>query len=220
VLHSPSLTFYRVYASQGNVKLLRTIRQSESLFRGLDSLRAKWRQECLVHGDPRWDNILLSRRGDLTVVDWELSTLGDPCWDLGCVLVEHVNFWLGSVPITACTLPDDLVAKTRAPLVRVRASLAAFWQAYITARRWNARTARRALIKCVEFAGARLVQSAIEQTQGSTSLNALAVYQVQLAANLLLRPQAAAELLGLATVESAWPLDTNLSSLGSEARSA
>jgi aminoglycoside phosphotransferase (APT) family kinase protein len=202
VLHAPGLAFYRSYASHGNVKLLRAIRRSESLFRGLDRLRSRWRLECLVHGDLRWDNVLVPPRraahARAVLVDWELATLGDPCWDVACVFVEHLNFWLGSAPITAHTPPEDVGARANPMLPRLRASLRAFWTAYAAGRRWAPREAARALTSAVELAAARLVQSAMEQTQGLTTLNAMAVYQVQLAANLLERPQeAAAGLLGL-----------------------
>jgi hypothetical protein len=203
VLHAPSLTFYGAYASQGNIRLLRVVRRCDGLFRGLDRLRDEWRQECLVHGDLRWDNVLVPpREGErraLTLVDWELATLGDPCWDLACVFVEHLNFWLGSAPMTSRTAPEDVVRRAHVPLHRVQTSLSAFWRAYVAARGWSPAQADAALPRAVELAAARLVQSAIEQTQGSTTLNAQAVYQVQLAANILERPRpAAAGLLGLA----------------------
>ena len=44
----------------------------------------------LVHGDYRLDNIILSSRGPniLAVLDWELSTLGDPLADLAYHLMQ------------------------------------------------------------------------------------------------------------------------------------
>ncbi|MGA7485320.1 MAG: phosphotransferase family protein, partial [Xanthobacteraceae bacterium] len=44
----------------------------------------------LVHGDYRLDNIILSRSGPtiLAVLDWELSTLGDPLADLAYHLMQ------------------------------------------------------------------------------------------------------------------------------------
>ncbi|MEM7693540.1 MAG: phosphotransferase family protein [Pseudomonadota bacterium] len=44
----------------------------------------------LVHGDFRIDNLLLSANADgvLAVLDWELSTLGDPYADLAAVLMQ------------------------------------------------------------------------------------------------------------------------------------
>ncbi|HEY5981433.1 MAG TPA: phosphotransferase [Microlunatus sp.] len=46
---------------------------------------------CLVNHDLKWDNVVLTgptRRPVL--LDWELAGLGDPAWDLGSLLAEHL----------------------------------------------------------------------------------------------------------------------------------
>lgn len=55
----------------------------------LTHARSLWGTRCLVHGDVKWDNCLV----DLTttppvvrLIDWELSGLGDPAWDLAAAL--------------------------------------------------------------------------------------------------------------------------------------
>jgi len=50
---------------------------------------AIYRPACLIHGDIRPENWLLRRSGTqptLAMIDWEMSGLGDPAWDLasGC----------------------------------------------------------------------------------------------------------------------------------------
>jgi hypothetical protein len=47
---------------------------------------------CLVNQDLKWDNIVLRQSlGGVrpVLLDWELAGLGDPAWDLGCLLAEH-----------------------------------------------------------------------------------------------------------------------------------
>jgi hypothetical protein len=67
---------------------------------GLPFAAAPERVVGLVHGDARWDNFLLTSgagpRGELNarLVDWELAHRGDPAWDLGYALCEHVRAWL------------------------------------------------------------------------------------------------------------------------------
>jgi aminoglycoside phosphotransferase (APT) family kinase protein len=47
---------------------------------------------CLVHGDYRLDNAVVSAEGELlAVLDWELATLGDPLADLALLLVYWVE---------------------------------------------------------------------------------------------------------------------------------
>jgi hypothetical protein len=48
---------------------------------------------CLVNHDLKWDNVVLTGSPDAprpVLLDWELAGLGDPAWDLGCLLAEHL----------------------------------------------------------------------------------------------------------------------------------
>jgi hypothetical protein len=46
---------------------------------------------CLVNHDLKWDNVVLTGPARRPVLlDWELAGLGDPAWDLGCLLAEHL----------------------------------------------------------------------------------------------------------------------------------
>jgi len=50
---------------------------------------------CLVNHDLKWDNVVLddsasAGEGTPVLLDWELAGLGDPAWDLGCLLAEHL----------------------------------------------------------------------------------------------------------------------------------
>lgn len=61
--------------------------------------RGLWRPTCLIHGDVKFDNCLLTPTIpddgalDVKMIDWELAVYGDPAWDLACllenVLVRH-----------------------------------------------------------------------------------------------------------------------------------
>lgn len=49
---------------------------------------------CIIHNDYKYDNIVLDAN-DITkiigVLDWEMSTVGDPLMDLGCTLAYWIN---------------------------------------------------------------------------------------------------------------------------------
>jgi aminoglycoside phosphotransferase (APT) family kinase protein len=79
-------------------------------------------QPSIVHGDYKLDNVLFSQEASprlLAVVDWELSTLGDPLADLGWLLA----FWRepGDPPPEVRVLPRV----TELPGFSTRAELAA-----------------------------------------------------------------------------------------------
>ena len=63
---------------------------------------------AVVHGDYRLDNTVLDQRGAVrAILDWEISTLGDPMADLGMLLVywaepsDPTAALLGAAPTTA-----------------------------------------------------------------------------------------------------------------------
>jgi hypothetical protein len=200
-IHLPTLEWF-FDASHANMELLAIVQRHEygTL---LHALRIDWRGEALVHHDIKWDNLLVVRGGPnaapaLRVVDWELAGIGDACWDVGAVLAAYLGSWLLSIPITGQTPPERYLGLARAPLDRMRPAIGAFWRRYRTAMDLDAATAECWLVRCVAYSGARLLQTAFEQMQMSSSLTSNVVCMLQLGLNVLRRPDvAASQLLGL-----------------------
>ena len=49
----------------------------------IDMTRRFWHQQCLIHGDIKFSNILAPEaRNPIQIIDWELLSLGDPLWDI------------------------------------------------------------------------------------------------------------------------------------------
>lgn len=118
---------------------------------GLGSARRRWRRECLIHGDLRWDNCLIdgAEVGSPAVrlIDWEMADLGDPAWDLGGILQDY--------------LAPAALAETDAS-TRHRAA-AALWRAYAAAVGGVVGAAARTLLeRSIAFAGVRMVQTSLE----------------------------------------------------------
>jgi aminoglycoside phosphotransferase (APT) family kinase protein len=158
----------------------------------------------VIHGDLRWDNCQVvvasaPRRPRVQFVDWETAGVGDPSWDIGSILAECLSTWLLSAPVTRDAPPDDFLRLARLPLEGTRPAMRAFWAAYVARRRWDDDTASQWLRRSMQHAGARLVQTACEETQGRLRVPANIVYMLQLSANVIERPvEAASVLLGLA----------------------
>jgi len=85
----------RRWSAQWEASHTRELRAMDALVARLDAQRPPEGEVTLVHGDYRHDNTLVSRRDGLpvvaAVVDWELSTLGDPLADLATWL----TYWTG-----------------------------------------------------------------------------------------------------------------------------
>ncbi len=64
---------------------------AESLMAWLASNQPPDVEHALVHGDWRLDNLVLDSHGELIgILDWEMSTVGDPCMDLGAAM----SYWV------------------------------------------------------------------------------------------------------------------------------
>jgi aminoglycoside phosphotransferase (APT) family kinase protein len=185
--------------SAGAQDLVRRIQASDFVCNRLAELGATRSNDALVHGDLRWDNCLAvpapgrQRRTRVLLVDWELAGRSDPAYDLGSVLSEYLLVWVGSVPIIDPVDPGRLVAHARHPLSAMRPAIHDLWSAYRSAH-----PAAPSLRRVVELGAVRLLQAAIERAQGLNWPSAHTVTLVQLADNMLRRPDAAAmALLGL-----------------------
>jgi aminoglycoside phosphotransferase (APT) family kinase protein len=183
--------------SAGAQDLLARIQASEFIRERLGEVARADGHRGVVHADLRWENCLAlpapgaRRRTRVLLLDWELAGRGDPAFDIGSVLAEYLRVWVGSVPIVEPVDPGRLVARARHPLAAMRPAIHAFWSAYLPAH-------RPPLHRVVELCAVRLLQTAIERAQGLSFPTAHVVTLVQLADNMLRRPDdAAAALLGL-----------------------
>jgi Ser/Thr protein kinase RdoA (MazF antagonist) len=107
----------------------------------LDALRDSLVARALIHGDAKWDNVLVHGTDDrrrVLVIDWEAATWGDPAWDLAGILADAETFAL------------------HRPEARGDDAVAVFFDSYERGGGQDLRDRARALV------GARLLQSALE----------------------------------------------------------
>jgi len=204
-IHHPGLAYIQ-QASAANIALVQAIQRFPEFCDHLDGLHGNWRARCLIHGDLKSANHLVSKsrshalaRG-LKVVDWELASMGDPAWDVGSVFGDYLALWLFSAPITGETPPERFLELTRFPLDRVSPAVTSFWESY--RRHAFAEPAGEAefMVRSVRYAAARLIQTTYEVNQRSARLDGNSVCILQVSWNLLRRPEVAlASLLGLTT---------------------
>lgn len=203
LLHRPGIETLAT-ASSASLELISVVQQSHELAAVLDRLDQEWRPACLIHGDLRWDNCQVVHRTAgggprVQFVDWEMAGLGDPRWDVGTVFSDCLSAWLLSAPVTANTAPAEFLSLARHPLRAMQPAMRAFWRAYVRRMELDRATATDWLARCVQYAGARLVQAAYEDMRGAARLAASVVYMLQLSANVVERPlEAAGVLLGIA----------------------
>lgn len=177
------LAWYRS-ASLSLIECLRIIQRDPSLSQHLWELRETWSESHTIHGDLRWSNVLVADQ-HVSLIDWESASLGDPCWDTGCFLANFFSNWVGKGGVSEI-------------LVEMGPAIRSFWRTYVKLMDLSETEAHNWLIKTMQFAGVRLVQSTLEMTRFANGLGNRDYIQLQLAANLLESPsEASTNLLGL-----------------------
>lgn len=200
VLSFHSETFPPGTMNPGAAQLHTILRSYPEYTRGLDELTEQWEVDALIHGDVKWDNCMVYPAEDGTgsrfkIVDWELATLGDACWDLGAILQSYLTSWVFSMPDTGASPAAMLVQQARFTLDDMAPAIGAFWESYATARGLERGRARRLLERSMKYAAARMVQSVFEIAIYSAQLNPAAIRVLQLSYNILADPQEAVESL-------------------------
>ena len=176
--------------------LLQRHKEFEAL---LDALGAEWRFDSLIHGDMKWDNVLVFPTPaalDFRIVDWEMADCGDAAWDVGAVLQSFFSTWIMSMPISSGLPPEAYVGMASQPLETMHPVLKAFWQSYASTRKFGEALSRSELERSIRFGAARLVWSAIEQRLYVPQLDPAATALLQVSLNVLKDPaRAVKELL-------------------------
>src|SRR4051812_28240606 len=121
----------------------------------LDQLHQEWRTETLIHLDIKADNYLVvnqggkNRKRGLKMVDWEMTSAGDPCWDVGSVFSDYLGFWLLSAPITGDSPPERFMELARYPLQRMQPAIVSFWRSYAAEMAFDKQMAMERLLRSV-----------------------------------------------------------------------
>lgn len=141
------------------------LRDQPALRRALGAAAGSWRRESVIHGDVRWDNVVVAAGPDgggdrLLFVDLEFADWGDPAWDAAGAVAEPL-----AVAATTQVGQDEprfavTDLRTAGRYVRnLRGFLACFVASYRVAA---GPTADEDLRRGMAFVPARLVQAAFQ----------------------------------------------------------
>lgn len=187
----------------GNQQVLSIIQRYADFHDVLDTLRAQWQANSLIHGDMKWDNCLVYSQNDqlqLKIIDWETADWGDACWDVGAILQAYLTFWIMSIPVDNTSTPAQFLERAPYPIEAMQPAIRAFWQAYLTARGISGAAGRELLVRSVQYGAARMLQTAYEYMYYAPQISANALCQLQVSLNILSNPhEAIRELLALSS---------------------
>jgi Ser/Thr protein kinase RdoA (MazF antagonist) len=190
--------------SAANSQLLQIVKQYGEFASTLGALRADWHFGALIHGDMKWDNCLIKADGKpegkpvLKIVDWELSDLGDPLWDVAAILQSYLSYWILSMPVTPGLSIEQIMAGAPWPLETLQVPMRAFWNTYREVAAIPKKEKKTLLLRSIRYGAARMIQTAYESLSFAMQVNSNALYLLQVSMNVLLNPdEAASELFGI-----------------------
>ena len=166
----------------------RLVQSDPALMAGLQLLRSRWRLSHVIHNDVRPENLIVRPDSSLVAIDWELAGLGEPLWDLGGLVAEHLVAFL-----------EDGATWARAGDRRAAASADSLGRLHRTTRRilevYQADAAMNVHpVELVQWVAARLALTAMERCTAASAVPASCRHLLQVAANLFRRPEAGARI--------------------------
>lgn len=190
--------------SQGNHQLHELINRYPELPQKLSELQAGWAINGLVHGDMKWDNVVVyaseeNPEGEaLKVIDWELADLGDTAWDTGAIFQSYLSFWVVNMQIGSGAIGPQVVIETPFALEKMQPAINGFWAAYADTMQLQGEAREQMLERCMKYAAVRMIQTTYEHLANATQMAPHTINLMQLSMNILNQPKdAIRQLLGL-----------------------
>lgn len=173
--------------------ILALIRQSPALRAQIPQVRAEWGFTALIHGDMKWENILVAPPApdqtvpEVRIVDWELVDIGDPAWDVACTLVAYIQPLMSAGQPGAVQL-YPFAGALPAQLAHAQALCRSFWQAYAADLPGGPSAQAVLLWRVARLAAARLALAAFEMAQMQETAPPSALVAVQAAEAMIADP--------------------------------
>ena len=196
--------------SRANDEFLQRLHEDSWLTSRLDVLREAWEPQTLMHGDLKWNNVLVdpnlsTGNRACRFVDWEMVDRGDSAWDVGTMLQSWWSWCVLSTPNLSCTGFGKFLSDHGDRFERTRGFTAAFLRNYLGRASGKAAdpspgssnaelSASHQLQKCIQFGAVRLLQTIYELSQFADSLMLQAKLLLEMSRMFLERPQTAIDL--------------------------
>jgi hypothetical protein len=174
--------------SPAGLQVLKVVQSSPAIRDGLDAAIASWRASTLTHGDLRTENILYLSPSDFRFIDWELSGVGNPTWDIAGVVSDIVLFWLKiALPKGFAGAEDDIDSGSWSVF---QAGIRSFWYGYLAARGEGADIGPE---EFASYTAIRMLQTAFESCVTRAALPQTVVLLLQVCENIMANPLRAAD---------------------------
>lgn len=178
--------------SKAEKELVQLIKSNKKFLHLLETVGQDWQNSSLIHGDVKHSNYLLKKEetGYKTyLIDWEIASFGDPCWDVAGVFQNYLLYWIDHETIGNHQQYQGFALDDLKP------SLNSFWQTYCQKMEFTTDEANTALNKTLRFSAAKLIQTCKESIREKKQMPTSAAMMLQLSLNILSNPRQSAEQL-------------------------
>ncbi len=180
-------------------RTIEIIAGSDAISSGLREVDERWTPQTPIHGDLRWDNLLVQvdDANDLpsfSFIDLETVVHGDPRWDVACFLADSMSSWIRRGATFAGW--DRSVKRRELALIRPPYQRAA--RHFLDGYRSSEQTGTYDEDLVVKMVAARLIQTAIEAAVKTRDITQSIVDHLQISENMFKAPATlGVEVLGI-----------------------
>lgn len=180
---------------QAAFQFYKLYQRHETLESAIADLAYEWKPCCVTHNDLKLENILL-RSGNCDVesklvrfIDWEACGWGDPIYDVGTLIAEHLRIWLGSIVVDTSLSLEESLQLAMVPLQSLYPYLLALVRSYITSFPRILEYRRDFIVRVVQFAGLVLIRQQQAAILSQKTFNQVGIATLEVAKNLITIPQ-------------------------------
>lgn len=182
------------------IEMLEIIQGDERIYESLESLRHLTKL-CLVHGDLKFDNILISKYAkppSLKFIDWELCGWGSPCIDLGSVIGNYILLWAKSIRLRRSRSLQESIKSSNISFLGLTLAINHFLKTYRELIRKDLPCFPAiSITDIIKYAGLVNLLSVLVEARLMYRLSSMGVLVLSLSKTLLTEPNHAANLLNI-----------------------
>jgi thiamine kinase-like enzyme len=182
------------------IEMLEIIQGDERIYESLESLRHLTKY-CLIHGDLKFDNILISNYAkppSLKFIDWELCGWGNPHVDLGTILGNFILSWAKSIHLRRNRSLEECIKSSNISFLELTLAINHFLKTYQKLTKKDLPCfATISIIDIIKYAGLVNLLSVLVEAKLMYRLSSMGVLVLSLSKTLLTEPNRAANLLNI-----------------------
>lgn len=178
------------------------ILQNQDEFASLHKFQASQNPRCLIHGDIKFDNILIKKFKDnpsrkMIFIDWELCGLGDPEYDVATIIANFLLFWINSVKLQNSKELIDWQSHAMVSFTHLKEIISTFWSSYFY--RQNRCTSDLIVdkMRSIEYVGVVLIQYVYSKILAGCRLSSNDVLCLIMTKSFLAKPSIISNILKL-----------------------